>query len=179
MGAFVRHQGFWNKLFRRYYRNSREWQLGKELLRRADPHSLPIPLANQLRSPDLRPDRSIEETQIEEDRKTLVRSVVSKRSDLIRLRGESVTLGVDDESTKGRLLLYTPDETGKDGASEYASLGFFNQCDAPPWDTWIAYSDRTLLAWVPTELVGLAQRGIDDNPLECIAWFSWFESTNV
>jgi hypothetical protein len=47
-----------------------------------------------------------------------------------------------------------------------------------PWDTWLAMvedADRSeknpyLIAWVPDELIHLAQRGIDVNPEECILW---------
>ena len=36
-----------------------------------------------------------------------------------------------------------------DGASRYASNGFFDAYDCAPWDLWLQYSDRTLISWVP------------------------------
>jgi hypothetical protein len=76
------------------------------------------------------------------------------------------------------VLVYFPDDELACGAAEVESEGFFDVHNAPPWDTWLAMvkdDGRTernpyLLAWVPDELVGHAQRGIDVNPEECIRW---------
>jgi hypothetical protein len=70
----------------------------------------------------------------------------------------------------GRPLLYVPSENVSDGASTYASNGFFDLYDCPPWDTWLQYSRGTLVSWVPEVLIPLAQIGIDANPVECIKW---------
>jgi len=141
------------------------------LLRQADPHSLPIPLAYQLRTDALKPDRRIEDIRTEEEWKGAVRSVVEKRRDLIHSRGEFTLPKVGDDLCKGRVLVYAPGENVADGASEYASSGFVDLNDAPLWDTWVAHSDRGLVTWVPQQLVVLAQRGIDVNAVDCIKWF--------
>ena len=80
----------------------------------------------------------------------------------------------------GRLLCCFPDADLCDGAAEQESEGFFDVYNTPPWDTWIGYfCDRTdpnssydnyLLAYVPEELVSLADGGIVVNPEECIMW---------
>ena len=63
-----------------------------------------------------------------------------------------------------------------DGAALVESKGFFDACNVPPWDTWVAYlpSNRehhnVVLCWVPAcfhEVVGV---GIDVNPERCIYW---------
>ena len=88
--------------------------------------------------------------------------VVQKRSELLHLQGKAILPDVGFDSDKGRMLLYSREDNVADGASEAASGRFVDLYDAPPWDIWVAYSDRTLLA--PPELIGLAQRGIDANP---------------
>ncbi|GAB4135473.1 MAG: hypothetical protein Tsb009_01790 [Planctomycetaceae bacterium] len=82
----------------------------------------------------------------------------------------------------GKLLLFFPDATLSDGAAEMESEGFYDVSNTPPWDTWISYfEDRTpihgsydtyLLAFVPAELVELAEIGITINPEECIQWLT-------
>lgn len=73
--------------------------------------------------------------------------------------------------------MYFPDEEINDGAAEYDSGGFFDQHDAPPWDTWLGLFDdgddsECLVSWVPPSLVEIAQRGIAINPVDCIQWLS-------
>jgi hypothetical protein len=99
-----------------------------------------------------------------------VYSVLVRRSNLLGAGGP-LTLPTSGDLHDGRVLVYGPDENVADGASEYASGGFFNLYDAPPWDTWVAYSDRRLLSWVPPDLVGFAQKGIDVNAVDCMRWF--------
>jgi hypothetical protein len=77
-----------------------------------------------------------------------------------------------DIALEGKFLLYVPEENVSDGASELFSLGFFDENDAPPWDTWVAFSKNTLLSWVPSELVHLVQHGIDVNAVDCIHWMT-------
>jgi hypothetical protein len=166
--AYTKHVGSSKKLLRREYWESPEWKLGMELSRQANP--LPIPLANQLRTHALEPKRRIEEIKIEEERKAMVRSVVDRRSALLRAHVQATPPRAGNDQREGRLLIYVPDDNIQDGASEYSSFGFYDSCDAPPWDTWIAYSDRKLLSWVPAELIGLAQIGIEVNVVECIPW---------
>ncbi|MGE0871284.1 MAG: hypothetical protein AB7P03_22175 [Kofleriaceae bacterium] len=81
----------------------------------------------------------------------------------------------------GRLLVYFPDVNLCCGAAEHESHGFFDVENTPPWDTWIALGvdhnvTKTspyrvyLVSWVPTELVELADAGIQANPEGCIRW---------
>jgi hypothetical protein len=148
--------------------NGRRWTRAMNLMREADPDSL-APLEHQLRSSALKPADSIGNSYSEESRQNMVNHVIDLRSSLIKsqpLREHASSAG----RLRGRLLLYVPSENVSDGASRYASNGFFDAYDCPPWDLWLQYSDRTLISWVPEMLFPLAQAGIDANPVECVRW---------
>ena len=128
-----------------------------------------VQLASQFRSPALKPSQLIQDAA-EQDRKGLVGALVAKRSDLLRIQGQLISPDVGDVLKGGRLLCYRPSENVEDGASAVVSRGFFDSCDAPPWDTWVAYGNNTLLSWVPQQLIGVAQSGIEVNPVDCVQW---------
>jgi hypothetical protein len=138
------------------------------LIKKADPDSL-APLEHQLRSSTLKLADSIGSSCSEEWRQEIVGRVIDLRASLIRSQPPS-DRGIPASQLRGRVLLYIPCENVSDGASKYASSGFFDAYDCPPWDTWLHYSDRTLMSWVPEILIPLAQAGIDANPVECIKW---------
>ena len=148
--------------------NGRQWTRAMNLIREADPDSL-ASLEHQLRSSKLKPTDSIGSSYCEESRQEIVNRVIDLRSSLIKsqLFGEHAT---PSSQLRGRLLLYIPSENVSDGASRFASNGFFDAYDCPPWDLWLRYSDRILISWVPEVLFPLAQAGIDANPIECIRW---------
>jgi hypothetical protein len=162
--AYAERGKFWNRVLRRKYTNSRLWQRGMELYSRADLTF--APLKDQLRSPAISPNGSVSDAQSQEKRVEVVRSVIAKRAEVLLLTEHPTDLNA------GKLLLYSPDENLADGAARYASRGFFDDDNVPPWDTWVAFSDDTLLTWVPPQLLELAQRGIDVNPECCIRWAS-------
>lgn len=161
--AYMESGRFWNRIFRRNYTATRLWRRGTELFHEADLGAI-APLQDQLRTPSLRPSMSLAEVRVEHDREETVRAVVVRRSEFIHDQEPSSSLKA------GRLLLYSPEENLFDGAAKYDSKGFFDVDNAPPWDTWVAFSHGTLLSWVPPQLTGLAQSGIDANPEGCIRW---------
>ena len=77
-------------------------------------------------------------------------------------------------------MVYFPDEDLCDGAAEIESKGFFDVYNTPPWDTWVGYfqdggfkypmNRKYLVAYVPANLLALADAGISVNPEECIQW---------
>ena len=151
-----------------YLPSERLWNRAMHLLEEAAPDSL-APLEHQLRSSALRPSDSIGSIHSEERRQEIVNSVIVHRSSLIKSRlanERAITPG----QLHGRFLLYVPSDNVSDGASRYASSGFFDPDDCPPWDSWLQYSDRTLISWVPEVLFSLAQAGIDANAVDCIRW---------
>jgi len=154
--------------FRRDAYNSKEWKRAMSLLKEAAPDSL-APLEKQLRSSALEPRPALAQADSDAERETIVAEVVRRRSELILAQHLQFSEQVLAETT-GRLLSYIPSENVADGSSRYASKGFFDADDAPPWDTWPYYSDRSLISWVPDILVPVAQAGIDGNPVECILW---------
>ena len=143
--------------------NGRGWTRAMKLIKEADPDSL-APLEHQLRNPALKPLDAIGSSCCsEESRQEIVNRVIELRSSLMKSY-PSPDLAI------GKLLLYVPGENLRDGASRYASNGFFDPYDCPPWDIWIQYSDGALISWVPEVLFPLAQAGIDANPVDCIKW---------
>jgi len=134
-----------------------------EMYCQADLSSIAL-LEAQLRTPSLRPKILLGEARTATDRQELVRSVVVRRSELVR--GQDYVV----DGSEGKLLLYAPEENLADGAAKYVSNGFFDVDNVPPWDTWMAFSHGILLSWVPPQLIGLAQNGIDVNPECCVRW---------
>ncbi len=163
--SLLRHLPNW---LQRHLPSERRWTRAMTLLGEADPDSL-APLEHQLRSSALKPAESIGGFCSEERRHEIVDRVINLRSSLINPHlAEEPT--IPPKRVQGRFLLYVPDENVSDGASRYASNGFFDPYDCPPWDSWLQYSDRTLISWVPEVLFPLAQAGIDANPIDCIRW---------
>ena len=138
------------------------------LLKEADPDSL-APLEHQLRSSALKPTDSIGSSCSEESRREIVNRVIELRSSLAKSQ-LAPRHTISSTQLRGRILLYVPCENVSDGASRYASNGFYDPYDCPPWDLWLQYSDRTLISWVPEVLFPLAQAGIDANAVDCIKW---------
>ena len=148
--------------------SGRRWTRAMDLLREAERDSL-APLEHQLRSSTLKPTDSIGSSYSEESRQEMVNKVIELRSSVIKsqpLREYAASPG----QPRGKLLLYVPSENVSDGASRFASNGFFDAYDCPPWDLWLQYSDRTLISWVPEILFPLAQAGIEVNAVDCIRW---------
>jgi hypothetical protein len=107
-------------------------------------------------------------------RAEVVRSVVFQRSNALR-KSSLKPVKTRDDLMVGGLLCYFPDEEVWDGASQAASYGFFDERDAPPWDTWAGlFSDinrgQYLVSWIPYELKKLVNQGIEVNPVACIGW---------
>jgi len=145
---------------------SQEWLQSEALSRQADPLSLST-LDAQLRSDRLRPNFAMDEFSDYQLWADAVSEVVTKRSQLL---GEVSQVKEASAQRLGRLLLFVPSETLMDGGAKYTSNGFFDVNNVPPWDTWVSFSARTLVSWVPPVLVETARRGIDVNPEACIVW---------
>lgn len=129
-------------------------------------------IKNGFRSQELQP------RVLETSRVATVQGLVSYRATILRRKVHPIaTMRVLAE---GQLLVYWPDLELACGAAEFATQGFFDVHNVPPWDTWVALfhdGDRGvgsdyLVSWVPTSFVEVAARGIDVNPEGCIAWLS-------
>jgi hypothetical protein len=124
------------------------------------------PLTQQLRTPDFRPWPSLSDMQSNHSRAETVDRLCEARA----LRLKDIGHSVGSFADLGRILLYCPDDNLSDGAAAYSSKGFFDDENAPPWDTWVSFEGKYLISFVPRLLCGLAQRGIEVNPEECIRW---------
>jgi hypothetical protein len=114
--------------------------------------------------------------QILKERQEIVDAVAEKRRALLTMPRTEPSQ-IREVLGKGRLLLYYPDENLSDGAAPLNSERFFDDENAPPWDTWLVYvidsianHETYLLAWVPPECLELATGGIEANPEYCIRW---------
>jgi hypothetical protein len=83
------------------------------------------------------------------------------------------------DGARGALIYFEPGLSMYDGAAMMGSGGFFDVENFPPADTWVAYiTEETgkqflsgfLLAWVPDELVDLADKGLRVDPSASIRW---------
>jgi hypothetical protein len=118
-------------------------------------------------------------SHLKTDRKRLVATIARDRK--MALRSNKILIGGAGR-IEGRLLGYGPDDTVWDGASEAATMGFFDVVDEPPWDLWLGYfveaSGRSyLVSRVPPTFVDTAQNGIDVNPVACLFWLDELEQT--
>jgi hypothetical protein len=96
-----------------------------------------------------------------------VEALVTRRTEILQNHaGSSPLANVDG----GKLLLFTPQDSLSDGAATVASNGFFDVDNVPPWDTWLYFDGRTLVTWVPPQLISTVQLGIDVNPESWIRW---------
>ncbi|MGC1604761.1 MAG: hypothetical protein WA748_04505, partial [Candidatus Acidiferrum sp.] len=103
----------------------------ESLFAMADPGSIDPPLRQQLRSTALR-SYAASLSQSGENRAELIEKLAEKRAALLREMNASPA-AVSSDLTGGGLLIYEPDYTVEDGASQYMSKGYFDEQDAPPW----------------------------------------------
>ena len=127
------------------------------------------PLAQQLRTPALGRFAVFESKQTPEQCDAIVEALCEARATLLR-EAVSSPIPTDINLAGGRLLQYDYDYNVEDGTAAYDSKGFFDDQSAPPWDTWVCYRSESVIAYVPRILCGLAQRGIEVDPVECIRW---------
>lgn len=127
------------------------------------------PLTQQLRTSGLERFAGLEIKQTAEQRKAIVEALCDARAALFRqAAGHSISPDID--LADGRLLRYDYDCNVEDGAAAYDSKGFFDNESAPPWDTWVCYYGESVITYVPRILCGLAQRGMEVDPVECVRW---------
>jgi len=148
-----------HKLFGRKIFKTREWRAADRV--QYDP--IMKPLSSPLRSLHLRPSADLSNGLPSETAQTIVFEVIHRRSQLVGEEGIS-------QQTSGRILLYVPEENLACGTAEVGSFGFFDVNNIPPWDTWVGFENGTLVSWIPEELVGIVNSGIDANPELCIRW---------
>ncbi len=163
-GAMLESRSLVNRIRYRNYSELPKYRRGMELVSQANPASF-ISFTKRLRSPELQPSSALTRA---EDPGFIVQSVISRRATLV---SELTHMQIGAYRAEGRFMSYWPEENLACGGAEYASVGFFDVDNTPPWDTWVAFSGGVLLSWVPGELVDLASKGIEANPEACITWY--------
>lgn len=106
----------------------------REALRRrvAETAAWCAPLADAARPRDCLRTADLQPRRLEAGYFETVSTVASSRRSRVR-----DCAAVDP--SRGRLLVYFPDADLSDGAAEVESGGFFDVCNVPPWDTWVAF----------------------------------------
>ena len=106
----------------------------------------------------------------------VVESVVLRRS-------ERLTEAHELDANEGRLLAVELPASMYDGVASSISDGFYDECDAPPWDTWITVAilgdTGYLLSWIPSDHFLQATAGVDANGGQCIRWVDVDEMTEA
>ena len=135
---------------------------------------------SSLRSIELRPNQSLydafksgnDDCQSILSQKRLVASVTASRHRILKQQGMVNYLS----SVPGRLLVVDLGSTMYDGLASNSTNGFYDESDAPPWDTWVglmmAERGAVLIAWIPQEFVDVAERGREVSGGECIHWLA-------
>lgn len=114
---------------------------------------------------------------------TLVTDLVLRRKKALRVT-DLTTVSMSNVIKEGRFLIFRPTLSNHNGASQDESSGYLDYVDAPPWDTWVCWTDsykRTekyvqndylgcVISWTPPIFIDIVQRGIDVNATNCIEW---------
>lgn len=109
----------------------------------------------------------------------VVEEVVARRCQLVRQNKGVPT--VLKQEMGGRVLALDLSSTMYDSVAKEITNGYFDESDAPPWDTWlglvvcgnaVAGDDLfpLLLSWIPESDLELAQTGIEVCPSGCLSW---------
>ena len=151
--------------FQRELTKTREWRDAANFAQHI--RQFLSPRRHSFRTPGLKPDFDFETSQTNKAWEDAVAQTVAKRS--THLSGSLLRSNAYDFRT-GRVLLYSPEENLACGGAEFSSHGFFDVNNVPPWDLWVAFSERTLVSWIPPQVIETAQLGIDANPEACINW---------
>lgn len=162
-------------------------------------HALRSPLREAIHGIDLEQIQlSTLPTDESEDRR-LVEAVVRARADVLRAENW-YPLAAASHLNGGTLIAYYPMVGFDDGTPAFASDGFFDVADAPPFETWLGlasgdsgrqyspsgnwregalqqheqwsgtYTDDYLIAYVPPDLIDLVSAGIKVNFIDGINW---------
>ncbi len=79
----------------------------------------------------------------------------------------------------GLLLVYFPTPPYSRGAAHSASRGYFDNRDAPPWDTWVAYVEEEarsyLVAWAPPDAMPAVVAAVE----VAKSSLNWLDSSDV
>jgi hypothetical protein len=135
----------------------------------------PLSPKDSLRSEDLKPAFANSDNEFFYDPQIRVYNTWLLLDARSRLLEQDIAPVCSYEDLKGgKLLAYFQDETVWDGASEAASMEFFDVLDVPAWDTWIGLFSEPrgdfIVSYIPENFIDFAQAGIDVNCISCIEW---------
>ena len=113
----------------------------------------------------------------------LLAAIAAERIHLLQQMGQYPTTPAPDLAG-GKLIFYAPDQNLAEGCEAEESGGFYDLYAGPPWDTWLCYIQATtpyrgeqahwydefIIAWVPPELLAVAEIGLQTTTTESICW---------
>jgi len=93
----------------------------------------------------------------------------------LKLRQVDQLLPINNLEKLGKILKFQIDLTTYDGAAIANSLGFVDEADIPPIDTWFYVTKKYLYCWIPTLFIAQMQIAID---VEVYDSYEWLEDIN-
>jgi len=89
-------------------------------------------------------------------------------SEILTMRG-NITIPIQNVSDLGKILRFEIDVTTHDGAPA-AELGFVDESDIPPIDTWFYVTKKYLYCWIPILFIDKMQDVMDVEILDSYEW---------
>lgn len=84
-------------------------------------------------------------------------------------------LNIPNAHLLGRVLEFDIDVTTSDGAPTAESMGFVDNQDIPPIDTWFYLTQSHLYCWIPNICIPIMQSAID---VEILDSYRWIQESN-
>ncbi len=133
--------------------------------------------SGRARPPTMR-NRELLDCNAAELQPTQMTSFIERSLPIVRENRRRILSNFDAEllmPISGNCLVYLPQFTLSDGIAESLSSGFFDVHNCPGWDTWIGRlrlceGADALISWIPDELLGLVNSGLNSNAERCLLW---------
>lgn len=89
---------------------------------------------------------------------------------VLQVRQMDQLLPINNLEKLGKILRFQIDLTTYDGAAIANSLGFVDEADIPPIDTWFYVTEKHLYCWIPTMFIEQMQLAIDVEIFDSYEW---------
>lgn len=97
----------------------------------------------------------------EENYSELIRSVFSQ----YKINGKNIIF-----DSRGKILEFDISSSMYDCLAYEETNGFYDECDCPPPEFWIAYIDGKILSYIPEKYLELANLGVEISMSESLRW---------
>lgn len=72
--------------------------------------------------------------------------------------------------SKGKILEFDVSSSMYDCLAYEETQGFYDECDCPPPEFWIAYIDGKILSYIPEKYIELANLGVEISMSDSLRW---------